>query len=137
MHACGGGEVFTHPKLVLREAKIYTLYKSWESKNMKKKWIKYRKDISKVIEVGSDLDMSSRIYDYINAGAIIINLLVSILYTFAEIRDRFGFGFVWIERATVIFFTIDYLLRILTAGELYNELTEAHAIKKYALSFTG
>ena len=104
---------------------------------MKKKWIKHRKKILKIIEVGSDLDMSSRIYDYINAGAIIINLLVSILYTFAEIRDRFGLGFVLIERATVVFFTIDYLLRILTAGELYDELTEPHAIKKYALSFTG
>lgn len=104
---------------------------------MKKKWLKHRKRILEIIEVGSDLDMASRIYDYINAGAIIINLLFSILYTFAEVRDRFGFWFVLVEGVTVVFFAIDYVLRVLTAGELYDELTEVHAIKKYVLSFTG
>lgn len=104
---------------------------------MKKKWLKHRKRILEIIEVGSDLDMVSRIYDYINAGAIIINLLFSILYTFAEVRDRFGFWFVLVEGVTVVFFAIDYVLRVLTAGELYDELTEVHAIKKYVLSFTG
>lgn len=104
---------------------------------MKKKWLKHRKRILEIIEVGSDLDMVSRIYDYINAGAIIINLLFGILYTFAEVRDRFGFWFVLVEGLTVVFFAIDYVLRVLTAGELYDELTEVHAIKKYVLSFTG
>lgn len=104
---------------------------------MKKKWLKQRKRIFQIIEVGSDLDMPSRVYDYINAGAIIINLLFSILYTFAEIRDRFGFLFVLMEGVTVAFFTIDYVLRILTAGELYDELAETHAIRKYVLSFAG
>lgn len=104
---------------------------------MKKKWIKQRKRILEIIEVGSDLDLPSRIYDYINAGAIIINLFFSILYTFVEVRDRFGFWLVLMEGVTVAFFTIDYVLRVLTAGELYDELTEAHAIRKYVLSFTG
>ena len=59
-----------------------------------KKWLKKRKRILQIIEVGSDLDMASRIYDFINAGAIIINLFVSILYTFEEVRERFGFWLV-------------------------------------------
>lgn len=104
---------------------------------MKKKWLKKRKRILQIIEVGSDLDLPSRVYDYINAGAIIINLLISILYTFEEVRDKFGFLYVLIEGVTVVFFTIDYVLRVLTAGELYDELTEVHAVKKYAFSFTG
>ncbi len=36
------------------------------------------------------MDLLSRIYDYINAGAISANLLFSILYTFADVRERFG-----------------------------------------------
>ena len=104
---------------------------------MKSKWLKRRKRILQIIEVGSDLDVASRIYDYINAGAIIINLVLSILYTFEDIRERLGFWFVLVEGATVAFFTIDYILRLLTAGELYDELTEKHALKKYVLSFSG
>lgn len=104
---------------------------------MKKKWFKQRKRILEIIEVGSDLDMPSRIYDYVNAGAIIINLLFSIMYTFDEVKDRFGFLLVLIEGVTVAFFAIDYCLRVLTAGELYDELTEVHAIRKYVFSFTG
>ena len=70
---------------------------------MKKKWLKKRKRILQIIEVGSDLDLPSRVYDYINAGAIIINLLISILYTFEEVRDKFGFLYVLIEGVTVVF----------------------------------
>ena len=104
---------------------------------MKKKWLKKRKRIFQVIEVGSDLDMPSRIYDYINAGAILLNLLFSILYTFDEAKEALGILFVLVEGVTVAFFTMDYILRILTAGELYDELTEAHAIRKYMFSFAG
>ena len=87
-----------------------------------------------IIEVGSDLDLHSRIYDYINAGAIIVNLLFSILYTFQEVRETYGTWIEIVEGITVAFFTIDYILRVLTAGELYDELTEAHALKKYVFS---
>ena len=104
---------------------------------MKEKWTKRRKRVLQVIEVGSDLDMASRIYDFINAGAIVINLILSILYTFAEVRERFGSWFVFLEGITVAFFTIDYVLRVFTAGELYDELTERHAVRKYDLSFAG
>ena len=101
------------------------------------KWNRKRKRILEIIEVGSDLDLPSRIYDFINAGAIIINLLASILYTFAEIRQLMGVWLLLIERITVIFFAVDYFLRVITAGELYDELTERHAVKKYVFSFTG
>lgn len=47
------------------------------SVDMKKKLLKQRKRILQIIEVGSDLDPVSRFYDYINAGAIILNLVMS------------------------------------------------------------
>ena len=104
---------------------------------MLKKWLRYRKRISSIIEVGSDWDLPSRIYDYTNAGAIIINLLASILYTFEEIRGTYGSVLILLEDITVAFFAIDYLLRVFTAGEVYDELTELHAVKKYVFSFHG
>lgn len=72
-----------------------------------------------------------------NAGAIIVNLLASILYTYEEIRIACGTWLVLVEDITVAFFAMDYVLRIWTARFLYKDLKEAHAIKKYMLSFTG
>ena len=92
---------------------------------MKKKLKRQRRRIKEIIEVGSDLDIQSRVYDYINAGAIIINLVFSILYTFVEVREKYGAWIEIVEGITVAFFAVDYILRILTAGELYDELTEA------------
>lgn len=75
-------------------------------------WLKRRKRIFEIIEVGKDYDYPSRIYDFINALTIIINLFVSILYTFAEIRAQHGALLLCIERITVAFFAADYLLRL-------------------------
>ena len=46
---------------------------------------KIRKRLFHIIEVGSDFDEHSRWYDYENAAAIIINLIVTIMLTFDEI----------------------------------------------------
>ena len=104
---------------------------------MMTRWNRQRRRVMEIIEVGSDLDFQSRIYDYINAGAIIVNLLSSILYTFAEVRAGYGTWLLLIEKITVAFFAVDYVLRVWTAGELYDELSEANALKKYVFSFTG
>lgn len=104
---------------------------------MDKKWRRCRKRALEIVEVGSDFDFPSRVYDYVNAGSIIVNLLASILYTFAEVREPFGDLLIFLEDITVAFFAVDFVLRILTAGELYDELTEAHALRKYLFSFHG
>ena len=100
-------------------------------------WLKRRKRIFEIIEVGKDYDYPSRIYDFINALTIIINLFVSILYTFAEIRAQHGALLLCIERITVAFFAADYLLRLWTASFLYPQKSEGRAILKYITSFTG
>ena len=104
---------------------------------MNKKRLRQRKRIFEIIEVGSDFDLPSRIYDYINAGAIIVNLLASILYTYEDIRTVYGSLIVFVEDITVAFFAVDYLLRIYTARFLYKDVAERKAIWKYAVSFTG
>lgn len=104
---------------------------------MEKTWEQRRKRIFEIIKVGNDLDYISRGYDFANAFAIILNLTVSILYTFSELREQYGTLLFTIEEITVAAFCIDYILRVWTAKFLYPELTERHAIRKYVFSFTG
>ena len=101
------------------------------------KLIKNRKRLFEIIEVGNDLDMASRSYDIINALSIVINLVASILYTFEGFRETFGSILMLIEKITVAFFFIDYILRVITAKYLHKGDSEVVAIRKYMLSFTG
>lgn len=104
---------------------------------MSKKWEKRRKRLYEILEVGSDFDRVSRMYDFINALAIIINLTVSIMYTFDNLREDYGSWLLLIEKITVAFFALDYVLRLWTAKYLYKQVTEPRAIFKYVFSFTG
>lgn len=104
---------------------------------MNRKWYKRRKRVFEIIEVGNDLDRIGRFYDYVNAFTILLNVVVSIMYTFAELRERYGDWLVIVEEVTTAFFCIDYLLRLWTARFLYRDLKEAHAVRKYMCSFTG
>lgn len=103
-------------------------YKTWEER---------RKRLFEIVEVGNNLDYASRFYDFLNTFLIILNLAVSIMYTFDIMKARYGFLLTFLERVTVATFLIDYILRILTAKYLHQELTEPKAILKYMLSFTG
>lgn len=104
---------------------------------MENKWLKRRKRIFDIIEVGSGFDFPSRFYDMINALAIVVNLIVSILYTYSNIREQCGALLLFLEEITIIFFLVDYCLRIWTAKFLSPNHSELNAIKKYAFSFTG
>ena len=104
---------------------------------MNRKWLKCRKRIFDIIEVGNDLDNISRGYDFLNAFAIVINLMASILYTYADIRVTYGELLLFIEKITVAFFCVDYILRVYTAKYLCPEEVEIRAIGKYVFSFTG
>lgn len=104
---------------------------------MDKRWVKRRKRLFEIIEVGSDFDYGSRAYDYVNAGAIVLNLIISILYTFSGVREQYGSWLQIAEGFTVAFFAIDYACRLVTARFLYPHLKERHAIQKYLFSFNG
>lgn len=101
------------------------------------KWEKRRKRLFHIIEVGSDFDEHSRWYDYENAGAIILNLLVTILYTFEDVRASYGTILNIVEQITIIFFIQDYVFRIWTAKFQYEAFSEGKAILKYMTSVNG
>ena len=109
----------------------------WEGVKMEGRWEKYRKRIFEIIEIGTQYDHVSRLYDFINTLSILLNLVVSTMYTFVNIRSRYGEQLLVTERITVAFFCIDYILRLWTAKYLYAEQTPAVAVKKYMFSFTG
>ncbi len=100
-------------------------------------WERHRRRLFEIVEVGNDIDWISRGYDFLNTFVIILNLAVSILYTFDEIRGTYGFWLLIIEKVTIAFFFIDYILRLWTAKYLYPELSSPRALSKYVFSFTG
>lgn len=104
---------------------------------MNKKWQKRRRRLFEIIEIGSYFDHVSKAYDYVNIASIIVNLVVSIMLTYQEMRTGYGDILLVVERVTVAFFAVDYVLRLLTAKCLYPDQTEGKALKKYIFSFSG
>lgn len=104
---------------------------------MNKKWQKRRKRLFEIIEIGSYFDRASKTYDYLNITAILVNLAVSIMLTYEEMRTGYNDILMLVEKITVAFFAIDYVFRLLTAKCLYTEETEGKALKKYVFSFAG
>ena len=100
-------------------------------------WLKRRKRVFEIIEVGAPTDYVSRIYDFFNSFAIILNLIVSVMYTFASMRQQYATLLLTIENVTVAFFAVDYLLRLWTARFLYPQLGQRRALRKYIFSFSG
>ena len=96
-----------------------------------------RQRVFEIIEIGAPEDHVSRAYDMVNMASIVINLLVSILYTFESIRNQYGALLLSIEAFTVAFFAVDYCLRLWTAKYRYPKKSELWALKAYICSFSG
>lgn len=103
--------------------------------NRKKEQIRYR--VYEILEVRSGPDPAARVYDFVYLITIILNLAVSVLYTYEKYRMRYGSLFLVLENITVAMFCLDYLLRIWTAKYAHPESGGLKAVRKYNLSFTG
>ncbi len=106
----------------------------------KKRWYRFRKRLFEILEVGNDLDHVSRGYDFFSVFAILLNLTASIMYTYENFRMEYGALLLWIEKITVAYFALDYVLRLMTMRCKYEkdkDMTELQAIGKYAFSFMG
>lgn len=100
-------------------------------------WLSRRKRMHQIIEVGASEDFISRAYDLINSLAIVINLTVSVMYTFQELRVPWGGWLLSVEAVTTAFFAVDYCLRLWTARFLRPKLPPGRALLKYIVSFSG
>lgn len=100
-------------------------------------WEKRRKRVFEIVEIGSNYDAVCWGYDYFNTFTILLNLACSIAYTFDSAAARYGSVLLLLERLTVAFFAVDFVLRIWTAKYLYPDISQVHAIRKYLFSFSG
>ena len=96
-----------------------------------------RTGLFELIEIGSNYDAWCWGYDFFNTFTILLNLTVSIMYTFDNMEMKYGPLLLTLERLTVAFFAIDFLLRVFTAKYLYPDVSEPRAIGKYLTSFSG
>lgn len=104
---------------------------------MKDNMEKRRERLADIIDVRTGTDMAGHIFDFFYLFIIIVNLSVSIMLTYENIRMQYEALLRTIERITVVIFCIDYVLRLWTAKYMYPEVSEAQAVRKYVFSFTG
>lgn len=104
---------------------------------MESEWDYRRKRLFEIIEIGLPGDVASQVYDAFNILSIVINLVVSVMYTFDDLHAKFGTWLVTVEAITVAFFALDYCLRLWTAKFLRPSLSEPKAVLRYVFSFSG
>ena len=103
----------------------------------KKLWAQRRRRMSEIVEAGAADDFVSRTYDVLSTLVLLINVIVTILYTFDSAELRFGKELLFIEAVTIAFFAVDYCLRLWTAPFVRPNLSSGRATWKYFISFTG
>lgn len=101
------------------------------------KWEMRRRRAHEIVDVGAEQDKLSRAYGILITGILILNLLVSTLYTFDLFEEKYGWQLKLVEGFTVVCFFGDYLLRVWSAKYLYPDLSGKRAALKYMLSFMG
>ncbi|MBP3853003.1 MAG: ion transporter, partial [Erysipelotrichaceae bacterium] len=95
-----------------------------------------RKRIFDIIQIGNKKDVVSRWFDYILVTVIVLNISVLFLDTFDEL-NAYDPLFKTIETVTVLFFCVEYVLRIWTADYLYPDESHTGAIRRFLFSFDG
>ena len=96
-----------------------------------------REKLFRMVSVGVIDEPVNQAYDIISTGALLLNLAASILLTFENIRAGHEALLLGIESATVLFFGVDYVLRLITANNLYPESGERESIVRYVFSAAG
>ena len=100
-----------------------------------------RQRISEIIDIGAHDDLVSRGYDLLSILIIVLNLAVSLLDTFAGVRAQYASLLALFEWISILFFTVDYLLRLWCAKYLYRKKNEEEPgfkpVLRYVFSFAG
>ncbi len=102
----------------------------------KLKYLYFKKRIFKIIQIGNKGDIPSKIFDYSLVLVILLNISVMIIDSFS-ISEAFHHTLGIIEILTVIFFLIEYILRIWTASLLYPANGKFTAVLHFLVSFDG
>lgn len=97
---------------------------------------KFRKRLFEIVQIGASKDMVSRGFDIVITLFIFVNIVVTFLLTFDEVAP-FANVLKVIELITIIFFTLEYLARLVTADFLYPGKKLGKAMLLFIISFSG
>ncbi len=95
-----------------------------------------KKRIFDIIQIGNKEDLASRAFDILIVVAIFSNIAVLFLETF-DALEAFRLFFRVVESVTVLFFILEYVLRIWTSNYLFPECTKKKAAWKFLISYDG
>ena len=96
-----------------------------------------RQTIYRIIRIGYTGDLPSRLFDIVIAVSILANLFIIFFETF-DVSKRYLPALSIIELVTVIIFTVEYLLRLVTADLAYpGAKTFAAAVAAFVFSLYG
>lgn len=95
-----------------------------------------RRRIFTIIQVGNLSDMPSRAYDFSLVIAVAVNIFIAIFDTFPQ-ADPYERIIWWVECITVVFFAVDYILRIWTADFLYEDISPGKTRIRFIFSWAG
>ena len=94
-------------------------------------WNNLRDRLYRMVSVGVVDVPVNQAYDILSITMLIANLTVAFMSTFEQLDLKFGAVFDAVEAVTVLFFAVDYALRVLTARSAYPNSTVMQAVGKY------
>ncbi|MEE1114094.1 MAG: ion transporter [Eubacterium sp.] len=107
-----------------------------QKKETRRRFHQIRRRIFDIIQISNTSDLPSTVFDIALVCVIITNILMMFLETFGELA-RWHSLFNLIEALTLVFFCVEYALRIWTADFLYPSLSKRSAILHFIVSFDG
>lgn len=105
-------------------------------KNEKRSTGSYKKRIFDIIQIGTQVDVPSKVFDFFIVFMIITNITVTFLQTFDQLgpyRRMLNHA----ELFTIIVFIVEYALRLYTSDLLYPDRTRERALFAFLFSFYG
>lgn len=96
-----------------------------------------RRRTMEILDKGADGDRASLWCDRVITVLVLLNVLAVVLETLPWLSSRDRSVFLWFERVSIAFFTLEYLLRLWSAGARFGEGRAWQGRRAYLLSFGG
>ena len=95
-----------------------------------------KKRVFDILQIGQSRDIASKVFDYVLVLVIVVNILVMVFETFDSLKE-FRFVFEILEIVCILFFAMEYILRIWTSDYLYPDVSRGRAAANFIFSFDG
>ena len=90
-----------------------------------------------MVSVGVVDDRLNQGYDIVSTALLLLNLATSFAMTFEDFYAAHHDLLYWTEALTVLFFAIDYVLRLITSDRLFPNQSKGKAALSYIFSGYG